>query len=238
MSKSRVTVSGGGRERQSAARDGEALRQAKLALVAARERGETDALARALRASPAQANALADFALALTATDSYGNEALTPDVSEIAAAARARAFTAVFGAEAADVAPALAASAQARSLKALRQARGVTLSAAARALGLGVDVLSALEAGRVRASSAPRQLTEALSGLLDATVDQISAALGAQAAPALRRGALDASHTRESPESSAQLDFADAVLLSQSMTPEEKARWLGQGKGGSSKTSR
>ncbi len=237
MTKSQETAPGRGRGRQSATRDGVALRQAKLALVAARARGERDALPGALRAHPAQADALNDFAMALTATESYGGETLTPDVQEIAVAARARAFTAIFGVEASEIVGA-SATAQARSLKALRQARGVTISAAARVLGLGVDVLSALEAGRIRVASAPRRLTEALGELLDTTADQISAALGAQMAPALRRGALDASRTQESPESSAQLDFADAVLLSQSMTAEEKARWLAQSSGDSPHRSR
>lgn len=237
MTKSRETAPGGGRGRQGATRDGVALRQTKLALVAARGRGERDALASVLRAHPAQADALSDFAMALTATESYAGETLTPDVQEIASAARARAFSAVFGAEAVERV-AVAATEQARSLKALRQARGVTLSAAARVLGLGVDVLSALEAGRIRVASAPRRLTEALGELLEATADQISAALGAQMAPALRRGALDASRTQESPESSAQLDFADAVLLSQSMTAEEKARWLARNGGDSSRQTR
>jgi transcriptional regulator with XRE-family HTH domain len=205
-----------------------APRRAMLALVAARERHEPDALASALRAHAAHADALGDFAMALTATESYDSETLTADVLEIGAAARARAFRAVFGA--AEVAPA-AAPAVTLSLKALRQARGVTLSAAARALGLGVDVLSALEAGRIRAASAPRRLADGLAALLDATADQIGAALGAQMAPALRRGALDAAQTHASPETSAQLDFADAVLLSQSMTAEEKARWLSDGAG-------
>lgn len=198
-----------------------ALRRAQLALVAARERHEPDALASALRAHPAQAGALGDFAMALTATESYSGEALTPDVLEIGAAARARAFNAVFG----DATPAPAVAPA--SLKALRQARGMTLTAAARVLGLGVDVLSALEAGRIRLASAPQRLSEALGELLDTTAGQINTALGAQLAPALRRGALDAAQTGAAPETSAQLDFADAVLLSQSMTAEEKARWLG-----------
>ena len=204
-----------------------ALKRAKMALVAARERREPDALTSALRVRGVDADALGDFAMALTATESYDAEALTADVLEIGAAARARAFTAVFGAPE----TATAAAPVAVSLKALRQARGVTLSVAARALGLGVDVLSALEAGRIRAASAPRRLAEALAAALDTTADQITLALGAQVAPALRRGALDATQTHASPETSAQLDFADAVLLSQSMTAEEKAAWLAGGAG-------
>lgn len=216
-----------GRER-NAARDGMALRQAKLALVAAYERGERDALTRTLRGHPrhkptTQADALSDFAMALMATESYAGEEITPDVSEIGGAARARAFAAVFGLAAADVAAPAPAAQTVSSLKALRQARGVTISAAAKALGLGVDVLSALEAGRIRIATAPRRLADALAELLDATANEVSAALGAQVAPALRRGALNSG---DDADGSAQLDFADAVLLSQSMTAEEKARWL------------
>ena len=229
MTRSREITPGGSRGHQrNTRRDGAALRQAKMALVAARERGETGELARVLRAHPAEADALSDFAMALTATESYANEGLAPDVSEVASAARARAFTAVFGAVAADTAPAPAVAAL--SLKALRQARGVSLSAASRALGLGVDVLSALEAGRIRVASAPRRLADALGELLEATTSEITAALGAQVAPALRRGALGAeSDARNAPGGASQLDFADAVLLSQSMTAEEKARWLTEG---------
>jgi transcriptional regulator with XRE-family HTH domain len=226
MSKTREMSGSAGRGRMARA---DALNRAKLALVAARERGAPDALAQALRANPAQADALSDFAMALTATDSYQGEELTPDVMEVAAVARARAFTTVFGG--AQSAPAVAPAIAAVSLKALRQARGVTLTAAAAALNLGVDVLSALEAGRIRVASAPRRLTEALGALLDTTADQISAALGAQVAPAFRRGALDAAQTRATPETSAQLDFTDAVLLSQSMTAEEKASWLADSSG-------
>jgi transcriptional regulator with XRE-family HTH domain len=228
MNKPRETASGRGRGRRGATHDEAALRRAKLALVAARERSAPDTLASALRAYPAQADTLGDFAMALMATDSYGGEAIAPDVSEIATAARARAFSAVFGPEPV-VAMSPAGAVEARSLKALRQARGVTISSAARALGLGVDVLSALEAGRVRVASAPRRLLEALGELLDATADQIGLALNAQVAPALRRGALGAARAQGAAESSAQLDFADAVLRSPNMTAEEKARWLVEG---------
>jgi hypothetical protein len=198
-----------------------ALRQAKLAMVAAHEHGERDALARAMRSHPAEADALSDFAVALLATETYQDEEITPDVSVIGAAARSRAFAAVFGPVVADVVVAPQAS---LSLKALRQARGVTLSAAAKALGLGVDVLSALEAGRIRIATTPRRLADSLALMLDATANEIGAALGAQMAPALRRGALDAASGAS--DADAQLDFAEAVRLSQSMSDADKAGWL------------
>lgn len=189
------------------------LTEAKLALVAAHERGDRDALARELRERPADADALTEFELGLLATSGYTEaEASAPDVLDIAARARTRAFTAVFGAQ-----PAAAAL----SFKALRQARGVSMAALAKAVGLGFDVVSALEAGRIRLASIPRQLSEALGEALDATTEQVGAALALNVAPALRRGQPGAPAAASEP-----LDFAEAVMISQSMTPEQRARWL------------
>ena len=112
------------------------------------------------------------------------------------------------------------------SLKALRQAQGQKLSALAARLGLGVDVLSALEAGRIRVASVPRRLCDSLAETLNATADQITAALTLEMAPALRRGQPGGS---SSSAASQQLDFRDAVLMSQSMTSEQQARWLSEG---------
>ena len=168
---------------------------------------------------PAEADALTEFDLGLLATASYTDaEASAPDVLEIAERARARAFAAVFGAQATTAAqPALAA----RSLKALRNARGLSLAALAAAVDLGLDVVSALEAGRIRLASIPQQLSEALGEALDATAEQIGAALAVNAAPALRRGQPGASTAANK-----QVDFTEAVMISQSMTPEQRARWL------------
>lgn len=196
------------------------LTAAKLALLAARERGDQNALADAIRAHPAAADALTEFDLGLLATASYTDaEASAPDVLEVAERARERAFAAVFGAAA--VTPAAQPALAALSLKALRQARGFSLGALAAAVGLGLDVVSALEAGRIRLASIPQQLSEALGETLDATAEQISAALAVNAAPALRRGQPGASSAANK-----QVDFTEAVMLSQSMTPEQQARWL------------
>ena len=229
MSKIKNTRAGGAGKRDRA------LTEAKLALVAAHapgEPGEPDALARALRAHPAYADALTQFELALVATTGYDTEANAPDVVEIAELARQRAFATVFGAQSAAVAqaqPAQAAAVAALSLKALRMAQGQKLAALAAQLGLGVDVLSALEAGRIRVASVPQRLRESLADLLSATGEQISAALALDLAPALRRGQPGAT-SREAGQSAAnqQLDFHDAVLMSQSMTQEQRARWLSE----------
>ncbi len=225
MSKIKSTRAGGADQRDRA------LTEAKLALVAAHAQGEPGALAQALRTHPAYADALTQFELALVATTGYDTIADAPDVVEIAEMARQRAFATVFGAQSAAVAQAQPAQATvaALSLKALRMAQGQKLTTLATRLGLGVDVLSALEAGRIRVASVPQRLRESLADLLNATGEQISAALTLDLAPALRRGQPGAT-SREAGQSAAnqQLDFHDAVLMSQSMTQEQRAHWLSE----------
>ncbi len=187
----------------------EELKRAKLELVALREQGEAHGLRAVLARYPQHAAALIEFSASLTATSGYADVVLTPETERLAAAARAAAVAAVFGA-----APAFS------SLKALRNARQISLKSVAERLGLGVDVLSALEAGKIRARSVPARFLGALGAILDATADQVGAILGAQvvAAPAFRRATGDGL--------SSQLDFADAVRLSPSMSSEQKAQWL------------
>lgn len=197
-----------------------ALTKAKMALIAARERGEPDALTNALRARPADADALVEFDLGLVATSSYGADADAPDVVEIAESARIRAFAAVFGAEVAPTAPAV-------SLKALIQAHNSTLAALAARLGLGLDVLSALQMGRIRLTTIPQRLYQTLSEALDATVEQVTAAVAFEVAPALRRGQPGA----PAGVKNTQIDFADAIITSQSMTSEQRATWLADSAG-------
>ncbi len=196
--------------------------QAKMEIVAARERGEQGTLMRLLQSYPRYAMELTEFNAALVATSSYEQEELTPETEAIAARARARALAAVFPAETATrTAPALA------TLKALRQARGLTIKVVAQRLGLGLDVLSNLEAGVIRAASVPERLLRLLSETLDATAEQVQMALQTQAAvaPALLRSTQGA--TRDDAEQP-ELDFAEAVRLSPSMTGEQKARWLAE----------
>jgi len=192
------------------------LTRAKLEIVAARERGE-DALRPLLTRHPALAGELVDFSAALAATSAYADVDLTPETEAVAMQARDRAFAAVFGA----ATPAVAKAPAFASLKALRQARKVTMPALAARLGLGVDVVSALEAGRVRAATAPARLLRSLGEMLDTTAEQIALLLGAQPAvsPLLRRGRGDVADGEP-------LDFAEAVRLSPEMSEEAKSDWL------------
>jgi DNA-binding transcriptional regulator YiaG len=192
------------------------LTRAKLEIVAARERGE-DALRPLLARHPALAGELVDFSAALAATSAYADVDLTPETEAVAMQARDRAFAAVFGAATSAVAKAPAFA----SLKALRQARKVTMPALAARLGLGVDIVSALEAGRIRAATAPARLLRSLGEMLDTSAEQIALLLGAQPAvsPLLRRGRGDVADAEP-------LDFAEAVRLSPEMSEEAKSDWL------------
>jgi transcriptional regulator with XRE-family HTH domain len=192
------------------------LTRAKLEMVAARERGE-DALRPLLAQHPTLAGKLIDFSAALAATSGYADVELTPETEAVALQARDHAFATVF-----EVATPVVAKAPAfASLKALRQARKVSMPALAARLGLGVDIVSALEAGRIRAASAPERLLRSLGEMLDTTADQILALLGAQPAvsPALRRARGDVADAEP-------LDFAEAVRLSPEMSEEAKSDWL------------
>lgn len=212
------------------AKSGNALMRAKMEFVAARERGESGAMVRMLAAYPQHAFELTEFDAGLTATTSYEHEPLTPAIEGIALRARERAFALLFPqpAEAQPVA-AQAVAAQAASvsqrvfssLKELRQARRIGPVAAAKQLGIGVDVLTNIEHGRVRVATIPERLLQRLGEVLSTTTEQVRLTLQNQVSivPAFNRGTGGASAEPE-------LDFAQAVRLSPSMSAEEKAAWL------------
>ena len=212
-----------------AASEPNGLLRAKMELVAAREQGQTDALRAALTRYPTYSDELTTFATALVATESdpWGDtlETVLADTQAVAATARSRAFAAVFAvAPVAVAAPAqVVATAPVASLKALWQKRGLTMQGVAQRLGLGLDVLSDLEAGRIRVASAPARLLAAFGELLDATVEQISGAMGVQRPAVNLRSKQGATIGDQTPT---EIDFADAIRQSEEMTAEQKASWL------------
>lgn len=199
---------------------GEALMRAKMEFVAARERGEAGALARTLASYPQHAFELTEFDAALTATTGYETEPLTPAIEGIALRARERAFALLFPATTVTK-PATIGQKVFGSLKELRQVRRISPVAAAKQLGIGVDVLTNIEHGKVRVATIPERLLQRLGEVLSTTAEQVRLTLQNQASivPALNRGT---GGTGEEPE----LDFAQAVRLSPNMSAEEKAAWL------------
>jgi transcriptional regulator with XRE-family HTH domain len=194
------------------------LLRAKRELALAYARGERSALARVLASYPRHRAALIEFDAALVAT-SFMDEAVVAETAPLAERALDRALTAVFPPAASPVA------ARALSLKALRQARQVSMKDLAERLGLGVDVLSLLESGRIAAASIPARLVRALSEALGTATEQLTAAIQAQPAltPALQRSRAGA---RKEPVALSSLTFDEAVRLSPGMTTAQKASWL------------
>jgi transcriptional regulator with XRE-family HTH domain len=213
------------------------LMQAKMELAAASEHGNKGILAAVLAQHPEHADELTAFYAALLATQGYEDAPLTPAMGAIAERASARAFASVFGlAPSEQAVPVAAVStvstvstvaagvAQAPTLKALRQAQRKSLREVARGLGLGVDVLSALEAGRIRASTVPERLLQRMSALLDTAAGQLQVLLAGPAqAPAFLRSRQGERKDGDAPE---EMSFDDAVRLSAEMSAEEKSAWL------------
>lgn len=215
----------GQRSRRAAttATGGQELMRAKMELAAARERGEGNALTRLMASYPAYVGALTDFHAGLIATTGYEQEAMTPAIEGIALRARERAFAAVFPS-----APATGLATVGQkvfgTLAEWRRSRNLGQVALAKRVGLGADVVSKLEHGKIRVASIPERLMHALGDALGATADQVRLTLEHQAAlvPALLRGPGEGRGTEEEPT----LDFAEAVRLSPNMTDDEKRPWL------------
>lgn len=202
------------------------LMQAKMELAAASEDGNKGVLAATLAKYPAHAEELTKFYAALLATQGYDNAPLTPQTEAIAARAAARAFANVFGiaSAASEQATPAATAIHVLTLKALRQAQRKSMREVARGLGLGVDVLSALEAGRIRASTVPERLLQRLSVMLDTAAEQLQVMLAGPAqAPALLRSKQG---ERKDGDAHEEMSFDDAVRLSAEMSAEEKSAWL------------
>ncbi|WIG60147.1 MAG: hypothetical protein OJF49_002895 [Ktedonobacterales bacterium] len=201
---------------------------AKMALVKARDLGQPDALGTVLGTYPASYTPdLIEFDAGLVATSGYANETPTPETESIAARALSRAFAHIFVEPAIATGPLAAAQGALATLRGLRRARGLTPRVLGQKIGLGVDIISSLEAGMIRVVSIPDRLIRALSDALGTTVEQMQNALATQpmVEPALRRD-----QTRGGQHTSEQsaMDFADAVRVSPNMTDAEKSTWLGE----------
>lgn len=199
------------------------LMQAKMALVAAREQNEAEAFTSIVGTYPSYLPELTEFNAALIATSSYDLEIPTPQTESIAVRALSRAMMTVF-----PVQTTLPTSSAIRgavaTLRELRRSRGFSLPVLADRLGLGVDVVSSLEAGMVKVASIPDRLIRALGDALSTSLDQITEVLDKQGSPepAWKRYKDSGKGDREQPE----IDFVDLVRASPNMSPDQKALWL------------
>ncbi len=216
-------------ERIQKRRDSREVRQMKMELAAAHERGESALLRQMAQRYPAHAEKLADFVAALHATDLDEQEValpITADIQVLALRARQRALGAVF-----DVAPAVqTASALLSPLAKARKASGISLVDLARRLSLGTDVVQMLEQGRIAAASVPQKLADRLAETLSVSSEQVwnllRAGPGTQAQPAFLRQRVVGKARQQEETPAEPLTFAEAVQHSPSMTAEQRASWL------------
>jgi transcriptional regulator with XRE-family HTH domain len=199
------------------------LMQAKMALVAARERKEPEAFATILGIYSSYAPELTEFDAALFATEGYLLESPTAQTEKIAARALARAMLTVFPAQTTLPAPGAIRGVVA-NLRELRRSRGFTLPSLAEKLGLGVDVLSSLEGGMVKVASIPDRLIRALGDVLSTSLDQITDLLEMQVStePVFKRGTGGTERLEK--------DFLDLVRASPNMSEDQKALWSDESK--------
>ncbi len=215
-------------ERIQKRRDSREVRQMKMELTAAHERGESALLRQMAQRYPAQVEMLADFVAALHATDLDEQEAalpITADIEAMTLRARQRALGAVF-----DVAPATQTTSALSPLAKARKTSGLSMVDLARRLSLGTDVVKKLEQGSIAVASVPQKLADRLAEALAITSEQVwnllRAGPGTQAQPAFQRWRMVGKARQQEEASAEPLTFAEAVQHSPSMTAEQRASWL------------
>ncbi|GCE04935.1 helix-turn-helix domain-containing protein [Dictyobacter aurantiacus] len=189
------------------------LRQLKMAWIAAKEAGDTQAQVRILQEYPAYQDELIDFIAGYQATG--GNEAVDQNASLLPLTRRAltSAFERVFESQNAFA-----------SLTELRKSRNLNKVATARGLRLSVDVWNKFENGAIELVSLSQRQLEKLAQFFQVSIDQFSNALnGSQPAVTLNRR-----QTREAASQAQQgpkkQSFAEAISRS-TMSKEDQQFW-------------
>lgn len=190
------------------------LQQLKMAWMAAREAGDTQAQLALLRDHPDVQAALVDFIAAYHATDVAGPDALHTPLSPLTQRACQTALERVFG-------NALVAA----NLRELRMQRGLSMANAARGLRLGVDVWKKFEDGAIELASLTERQLERLATFFRVSTGQFGMMLQSSQ-PTLALNRRQTSEAARSKQQGAQKQsFGEAVEKS-TMTKEEKRLWL------------
>jgi|GEM_PF-476573 len=190
------------------------LQQLKMAWMAARVAGDTQAQIALLRDHPDAQAALVDFIAAYHATEVSGPDASHTPLLPLAQRACQTALERVFG-------NALVAA----NLRELRMQRGLSMANAARGLRLGIDVWKKFEDGAIELASLTERQLERLTAFFRVSTEQFGMMLQ-RSQPTLalnRRQTSDAAHSEQ--QGAPKQSLAEAVEKS-TMTKEEKRLWL------------
>ncbi|GCE26584.1 hypothetical protein KDA_20680 [Dictyobacter alpinus] len=190
------------------------LLQLKMAWLAAKEAGDTQAQMRLLQEHPSQQDELIDFIAGYQATG--GNERIDPQASLLPLTERAlgNALNRVFVTEQAFA-----------TLTELRKSRSLSKVEAARGLRLSVDVWNKFESGAIELVSLSQRQLERLAQFFQVSIEQFSGSL-TESQPAVT---LNRRQTREAARNAQQgphkQSFADAIARS-TMSKEDQQFWL------------
>ncbi len=189
------------------------LQQLKMAWLAAKEAGDSQAQLALLRDHPDAQAALIDFIAAYQATEVAGPDAQHTPLSPMTQRACQTALERVFGNQLV-----------AANLRELRMHQGLSMANAARGLRFGIDVWKKFEDGAIELASLTEHQLERLATFFRVNTEQFGAMLQ-HSQPTL---ALNRRQTSEAARSAQQgapkQSFAEAIEKS-AMTKEEKRLW-------------
>ncbi len=192
------------------------IQQLKMAWLAAKEVGDTQAQLALLHDHPDAQAALIDFIAAYHATDVPGPDSLHTPLSLMTQQACQAALERVFGT------PVVAAAA---NLRELRMQRGLSMANAARGLRLGIDVWKKFEDGAIELVSLSERQLERRATFFRVSNEQFGSMLNnSQPTLALNRRQTS-SAARSQQQGPQKQSFAEAIAKS-TMTKEEKHLWL------------
>lgn len=189
------------------------IQQLKMAWLAAKEAGDTQAQLALLRDHPVEQAKLIDFIAAYRATEAPGPDALHTPLSPMTQRATQAALERVFGG-----------TLVAASLRELRMQRGLSMANAARGLRLGVDVWKKFEDGAIELVSLGERQLERLAAFFRVSTGQFGAMLN-NSQPTLALNRRQTSSAARDQQGSKKQSFAEAIEKS-TMTKEEKRLWL------------
>jgi transcriptional regulator with XRE-family HTH domain len=190
-----------------------ALQQLKIAWLAARETGDTEAQLRLLRDHPAERVALVDFIAGYYASEEIAleeNMALLPLTQRACQTAMGRVFNARISVV---------------GIAELRKSRNLSKVEVAKGLRLSVDVWNKFEAGAIELLSLSRYQLERLASFFQIDVEQFTTLLKSSQ-PALTLNRRQTQHAaRDEQQGPQRQSFAEAVARS-IMPREDKRFWL------------
>jgi transcriptional regulator with XRE-family HTH domain len=193
------------------------LQRLKMAWLAAKESGDTQAQMRLLQENPAEREALVDFIAAYHATGGADPVDMDAPILPLTQRAYQSALDRVF-----EISTSAAPFA---NLAELRKGRNLSKVDVAKGLHLSVDVWSKFEAGAIELLSLSQRQLERIAGFFQVNIDQFSSMLDtSQPMVTLNRRQTPAAarNTHQGPQ---KQSFAEAIARS-TMSKEDKQFWL------------